>query len=65
MNITDDDRVKCIEREVILRRRVYPRFVQTGKMTQKKADQEIAVMESILNMMKNLKAMNERDLFDL
>ena len=38
----------CIERELKMRRRVYPRWVENGKMTQADADREIAVMEAIL-----------------
>ncbi len=34
-------------REVKMRRRVYPRWVAGGRMTQAKADEEIAIMEAI------------------
>ena len=47
MTITDQDKLACAEREVKMRRRVYPRWIAAGKMTQAKADHEIAVMESI------------------
>ena len=46
--ITPADKRACLERELRMRRRVYPRFVQTGKLTQAEADREIAVMEAIL-----------------
>ena len=46
--ITPADKRACIERELRMRRRVYPRFVQNGKLTQAEADREIAVMEAIL-----------------
>jgi len=35
------------EREVRMRRSVYPRWVDAGKMKREKADAEIAVMEEI------------------
>jgi hypothetical protein len=38
----------CIERELKQRRRVYPRLVSAGKMTQAFADRQIAIMETIL-----------------
>lgn len=48
MNITHDDKRACIEREIKMRRRLYPRWVEKGTMTQAQADKEIAVMEAIL-----------------
>ena len=44
---TDEDKLKAAEREVKMRRRVYPRWVADGKMTQVQADREIAIMEAI------------------
>lgn len=46
--ISHDQKRACIERELKMRRRVYPRWVQDGRMSQAKADEEIAVMEAIL-----------------
>lgn len=46
--ITPDDQVKAVEREIGFRKYVYPRRVAAGKMTQAKADHEIAVMEAVL-----------------
>jgi hypothetical protein len=40
------DKLKCAERELKFRRRVYPRFVQNGQMTQADADREIATMSA-------------------
>lgn len=37
----------CAERELKMRERVYPRWVENGRMTQAKADQEIAIMREI------------------
>lgn len=36
--------IACVEREIAMRLRVYPRWVAVGKMTQAKADSEIAAM---------------------
>ena len=38
----------ALERELRLRRRVYPRRVTDGRMTEVDAEREIAVMEAIL-----------------
>lgn len=38
----------CLERELRMRRRVYPRWVKAGRLTQAQAEHEIAVMEAIL-----------------
>jgi len=45
--IDDSEKLKCIEREIALRRRVYPKWIASGKLKQEKADREIAVMEAI------------------
>lgn len=45
--ITAADKLKCVERELAYRYRVYARRVDNGKMTQKQADREIQLMEEI------------------
>lgn len=45
--ITAETKLSCIEREIKMRRRVYPRWVSDGRMTQAKADDEIKTMEAI------------------
>ncbi len=37
----------CVYRETALRERVYPRWVAAGRMTQAKADAEIAAMKAV------------------
>jgi hypothetical protein len=46
MIIPLEDQAKECEREVGMRRRVYARWVQDGKMTQSAADTAIARMEA-------------------
>jgi hypothetical protein len=43
---------KCAKRELAQRRRVYPRLVMTGKMTQADADREIEMMSAIADYFK-------------
>jgi hypothetical protein len=42
------EKIAFLEREIRLRRRVYPNRVETGRMRQADADREIAAMEAIL-----------------
>ena len=46
----------CVRREISMRERVYPRWVATEKMTQKKADEEIAAMRAVLETLLELQA---------
>lgn len=41
----------CAERELRLRRRVYPKWVESKKMSPKFAEDEIAKMEAIANIL--------------
>ena len=45
--ITLADKAKCARREVEMRRKVYPRFVHNGRMSQEEASREIEIMASI------------------
>lgn len=47
MNFTTEAKLACIERELSLRKRVYPRQIMTHRLTEKKAAYELAVMEAI------------------
>lgn len=45
--ITLRQKLKAIEREIALRKNVYAKRVDSGKLRQEDADYEIAVMQSI------------------
>ena len=45
---TLDEQIECVRREIGMRRRVYPRWVEIGRITQDKADHEIACMQAVL-----------------
>ena len=47
MSVTQEAKLRAVRREIRQRRRVYPRLIANGKMTQQEADHEIAVMEAI------------------
>jgi hypothetical protein len=46
--ISLDDKIRCIARELALRRNVYPKWIAAGRMKQEAADREIAVMAAVL-----------------
>ena len=53
------DQVACVERELAMRRRAYPRWVEAGKMTKAKADAETGAMTAVLETLQGL-AKSER-----
>lgn len=54
------DQIKCVGREIGLRKNVYPRRVALGKMTDAEATRELATMEAVLESLKRLER-NERE----
>ena len=52
-NITLEDMISCVEREIGMRERVYPRWVDQKKMLQATADQELARMRAVLDLLIN------------
>lgn len=47
--ITNTDKLACAQRELKMRKRVYDRWVEDGRMSAGKAAHEIACMESIVS----------------
>lgn len=54
MPITLEAQIACAENEIRMRLRVYPRLVGNNKLTQKKADDEVAAMRAILRTLTGL-----------
>ena len=50
------DQLACVEREITMRERLYPRWVQAQKMTQARADHEIAAMKAVYDTLALLRA---------
>lgn len=50
-DITLDEQLACLRREIAMRKSVYPKWVTLGKMTEEKADREIEVMQSVLDLL--------------
>lgn len=52
--VTLAEQIVAVEREIGLRRRVYPNWVQQGRMRQSTADEEIRRMEAVLVTLRGL-----------
>lgn len=52
MNIRDQ--ISCVEREIKMRKKVYPGLVFREKMSKTEADQEIDTMQNVLKTLQNL-----------
>jgi hypothetical protein len=50
---TIDQLCACARREVAFRKRVYPRLIQNGKLTAQKAEEEIALMNAITDLLES------------
>lgn len=46
--VTLAEQVACVQREIAMRERVYPRFIEKGRMNAEKAGREIAAMKAVL-----------------
>lgn len=42
-----DEQIKCVERELALRLRVYPKWIKDGRMNEATADKEFARMQAV------------------
>lgn len=51
---TLDEQIKAVGREIGLRKAVYPKFLKSGRITQEKADYEIAAMSAVYETLKRL-----------
>lgn len=58
-NITFEDMIKCVEREIGMRKKVYPRWVEAKKISQEKADFEIKCMTAFLDQLKIAKSITK------
>lgn len=54
--ITRSEMRECAERELKLRQRVYPRWIETNRISPAKATHELAVMEAIVKHLREYEA---------
>ena len=50
-----DDQIECVQREIAMRERVYPKWVASGHMTERKADHELQCMRAVLTTLLKLR----------
>jgi hypothetical protein len=60
--ITLSDQIASVQREIRMRSKVYPRWVADKKLTQSKADHEIAAMRAVLATLEQVRAGHEPEL---
>jgi len=61
--ITLDEQIACVRREISMRERVYPRWVESRRLTQQKADAETNAMRAVLATLEGLLARQRPELF--
>ena len=50
-----EEQIRCVHRELRMRRQVYPEWVGRGRMKQQTADNEIKVMEAVMATLERVK----------
>jgi hypothetical protein len=48
------EQIRCAKRELAMRERVYPKWVETGRMKREEADRELAAMQAIVATLQGL-----------
>lgn len=46
--ITIDEQIAEVKREIVMRKKVYPKWIEAGSMQKSKADFQILAMEAVL-----------------
>lgn len=62
MNIPLIVQINCVRRELGYRERCYPSWVESGKIPQRKADDELAAMHAVLATLTELHAQQNPEL---
>lgn len=50
-----EQEIACVERELVMRRTNYPKWVEAKRMKQEDADEQIDTMQSVLGRLKAIK----------
>ncbi len=61
--ITIETQIKAVAREIAMRRNLYPKWIASGRLTQDKADAQIAEMEAVIETLKSVAQAKEADRF--
>ena len=57
MEVSLDDQIACVRRELSMREKCYPGFVQKGQLSKAVADVELPRMRSVLSTLIQLRSM--------
>jgi hypothetical protein len=52
--VEPEQQIACLKRELAMRKNVYPKWVDSGRMKPEQAEQEIAAMQSVLDVFTGL-----------
>lgn len=63
MKFSLQEQIRGVEREVRYRERVYPRLIDAGKLTQRNADYQVALMKDVLETLTTIGA-EQADMFN-
>lgn len=61
--ISLDEQIASVRREISMRERVYPRWVESKRLAQQKADAETNAMRAVLATLEGLRAQQRPGLF--
>jgi hypothetical protein len=56
---TLDEQIACVRREVGVRERVYPGWVEKGRIKSETAERELAAMRAALRTLEQIRAMQQ------
>lgn len=62
--VSIDDQIKCVRRELAMRKTVYPKWTASGKMKPEAAERELAAMQAVHDTLTSLK-LKQSDLFEV
>lgn len=57
------EQIKCVSREIGLRKSVYPKLIEAGKMDPFEADREISAMQAVLHTLTEVRDKDQGKLF--
>ena len=58
------DQIDCVKREIAMRERVYPNWVDRRRMSQEQAERELTRMRAVLQTLEALKLMGTPECLD-
>lgn len=54
MTASLEDQIVCVQREIRMRERNYPKWVENGRMTQAQSDKQLGTMRDVLETLKKI-----------